>query len=88
MAREAAALAPVAVLATRSRHPRAVPPETVVEAFGATAATARAVGSVAQGVDLALAMAAEDDVILATGSLFTAAEARELMLAIVPEIYE
>jgi folylpolyglutamate synthase/dihydropteroate synthase len=86
MAREAAALDSVAVLATRSRHPRAVPPEAVVEAFGG--ATARVVGSVDQAVDLALTMAVGDDLILATGSLFTAAEARERILGIVPEIYE
>lgn len=88
MAREAAALSPVAVLATRSRHPRAVPSDTVVEAFATTAAPARVAGTVAEGLDLALRTAGPDDVILATGSLFTAAEARERLLGIRPELYE
>ncbi len=88
MAQEAAAVSPATVIATHSRHPRAVPPETVVEAFAATSAPARVAGTVAEGLDLALRTAGPDDLVLVTGSLFTAAEARERVLGIPPEIYE
>ena len=44
-------------------------------------------GSTAQAVEAALEYADSQDLVLVTGSLFVAAEARELVMGIQPEIY-
>ena len=75
-------------IATRSRHPRSLAPLSLAELL-----RKEGFGKVHQREDVsgALALAREEaglkDLILATGSLFVAAEARETMLGITPELY-
>ena len=83
---ELVALNPL-VVATRSRHPRAVPTEDLVQAFASKGVEVCQAENVAQAVDKAMAIVGKDDFILATGSLFLAAEVREVILDIEPEIY-
>ncbi len=87
VAYELSRLSPAEVVATRSRHPRSAQPELLAREFEAYGAAARTADSVAEAVDEATAAAAGDDVVLVTGSLFVAAEAREHALGIVPELY-
>ena len=78
------------VIATRSRHPRSLRPEEIADAFRACGFAAGALAtapSVGDGIQAALATATDDDLTLATGSLFVAAEAREAILGIAPETY-
>ena len=87
------------IIATRSRHPRAALTESVAEAFQAYGSLGSDSFEPAQvdGVDRALAAALEkasaDDpegaetLVLATGSLFVAAEAREAIKGIRAETY-
>ncbi|MBF8266672.1 MAG: folylpolyglutamate synthase [Dehalococcoidia bacterium] len=84
---ELAVLAPAAVLATRSRHPRAIPPRQIARAFGSYGVEVHAVNTVSRALQMAQDMAKEDDLILTTGSLFVAAEVRELLKGIAPETY-
>ena len=73
------ALAPLfdTVIATRSRHPRALAPTPIVAEFVRHGITARAVDTVSEALSLALAGAGERDFICVTGSLFVAGEALE-----------
>ena len=87
LAYELSRLSPAEVVATRSRHPRSAQPELLAREFEAYGAAARTADSVAEAVDEATAAAAGDDVVLVTGSLFVAAEAREHALGIEPELY-
>ena len=82
-------LAPLSshVIVTRSRHPRAAPTTAVAEAFLSHGTTVAQVEGVDNAVALALDEAGEGDLILATGSLFVAAEAREVVKGIEPELY-
>jgi dihydrofolate synthase/folylpolyglutamate synthase len=82
-AREFAGLDPE-VTATRSRLPRAAPPDDVAAAFRAEGMPARTSPSVAQAVDDALAEAGPADLVCVTGSLYVVAEARGWVLGIVP----
>ena len=78
------------VIATRSRHPRSVRPEEIVDVFlahGMAPDRVAAVSNVSDALDLALDKAVSDDVCLVTGSLFVVAEAREALLGIPPETY-
>ncbi len=75
------------VFATRSRHPRSLPPAEVASHFENEGVNAVESASVADAVAQALALATAGDLVLATGSLFVVAEAREAMLGIEPEIY-
>ena len=75
------------VIAAKSRHPRAVPPEEVAGLFAQHGVEAVAGNNVADAVKLALSQAGEGDLIVAAGSLFVAAEAREEVLGIPAEIY-
>jgi dihydrofolate synthase/folylpolyglutamate synthase len=72
----ALALGPLAsrVFACRPQTPRAYPVEDVAAAFRAYA-EATAVPRVGQAIDASLAAAAPDDVLLITGSIYTAGEA-------------
>jgi len=76
------------VYATRSRHPRSVPPDELGEMF-----RDRGVASVAEtetvddALSLARRAAGPEDLILGIGSLFVAAELREAVLGIEPELY-
>ena len=78
------------VMAVRSRHPRSLPPDDVAAALrqaGMPANRAETRSSVADGISDALGNADAGDLILATGSLFVSAEAREAVLDIAPEVY-
>ena len=86
MAKELSRLEPV-VIATRSRHPRAASTSTIAEAFFAQGLEVTQMEDVGMAVDLALGMATDGDLTLATGSLFVAAQAREVIMGIEPEIY-
>ena len=82
-------LAPAAdlAIATQARHPRALSVEELsgmLEERGAATSTAPTPGD---ALALARAEARPGDLILATGSLFLAAEVREAALGIEPEIY-
>ena len=76
------------VIATRSRHPRSLVPASLAELLRKSAVReARQTEDVPGALELARSKAGERDLILATGSLFVAAEARETMLGIEPELY-
>ena len=78
------------VLAVRSRHPRSLPPDDIAAAFrqaGMPDGHVETRPTVADGIAAALADADAGDLILAAGSLFVAAEARESLLDLTPEIY-
>lgn len=81
MARE---LAPVArrVIATRSRHPRAAPPEPTAAAFAAHGVPKETAPTVSDALDRALADAGPRDLVCVVGSLFVVAEGRERILGI------
>jgi dihydrofolate synthase/folylpolyglutamate synthase len=83
-----AELAPVssAVIATRSRHPRALAVEPLLDALKNQAIEATASENVGDAVERALSIAGANDLICVTGSLFVAAEAREHMLGIPAEV--
>ena len=83
----AMALEPSKVLATRSRHPRAVAPAEIARLVSRTGVLTEELDSVADGVERAQALASKEDLILATGSLFTVAEVREHVKKIQPELY-
>jgi dihydrofolate synthase/folylpolyglutamate synthase len=76
------------VFATRSRHPRSLPPVNLADQFRAQGvAQVTETSTVAEAVAQALALAQPGDLVLGTGSLFVAAEVREAMLGIEPELY-
>ncbi len=74
-------LAPLAtqVIATRSRHPRAMDPREIVDVFAARELPATACEPVGAAVDAAQA---QGGAVLVCGSLFVAAEAREHVLGV------
>ena len=88
MARELAQMKPALVIAAASRHPKSLPAEVVAQALRAEGLTAREAPSVAEAMVEARAEARAEDLVLATGSLFVVAEAREQVLGMTPEIYE
>ena len=75
------------VVVTRSRHPRAVAPGALAVAFREAGVEAREVDGVDTAIQYALSQAKAGDLVVATGSLFVAAEARESVLGIPPELY-
>ncbi|MBI2165819.1 MAG: bifunctional folylpolyglutamate synthase/dihydrofolate synthase [Chloroflexi bacterium] len=87
MARELAPLKPV-VVATRSRHPRSVPPDVVAAAFAKHGLSCVTAPGVEQAVEEGMSMAKGGDLLLGAGSLFVAAEVREVVKGIRPERYE
>ena len=84
---ELAQLESEAVIATRSRHPRAASPERIAQTFAAYTDRMHQAETVSQALDMAFDMAGDGDLILTTGSLFVAAEAREVIKGIEPELY-
>ena len=72
---------------TSSRHPRAVAPRALADEFRAAGVEARETEDVAAALQYALGQAGAEDLVVVTGSLFIAAEARESMLGIQPELY-
>ncbi|MFC2022790.1 bifunctional folylpolyglutamate synthase/dihydrofolate synthase [Chloroflexota bacterium] len=73
---------PGMVIATRSRHPRAVPPDRLVVEFSKWGITPLVTEDIAAAMELALALATEADLICATGSLFVVAEVMEHWVSI------
>lgn len=86
MAEALVCLAPRVFLA-RSRHPRSTPVERLKEVFTSYGLEAVPCRSVLEALQQALGEARENDLVLATGSLFVAGEAREALLGIAPEVY-
>ena len=76
------------VYATRSRHPRSLAAGRLGQLFRAQGfADVVETDTVSQAMDLALEGAQQGDLLLGTGSLFVAAEVREAVLGIAPELY-
>ena len=78
------------VIATRSRHPRSMRPSEIVDQFcaqGFNAGRLATADSVSDAIEAARAGAVDGELILVAGSLFVAAEAREVVLGIAPEVY-
>ena len=75
------------VIATQSRHPRAAAAAEVSAVLTSTGARTSVVDGVGAAVGQAISRAGSDDLVLVTGSLFVAAEARESIKGIEPEIY-
>jgi dihydrofolate synthase/folylpolyglutamate synthase len=69
------------VIATRSYHPRAIEPEKLVEIAHQFGRPARIVPDVADALNEAVSIVAGENPVLATGSIFIAAGAREAWLA-------
>ena len=82
-------LAPAAdiAIATKSRHPRGLDVEELSEMFQQRGAATTAAQTPREALEQARAAAGPRDLVLATGSLFLAAEIREAALGIEPEIY-
>ena len=76
-------------IATRSRHPRSMPTGAVATEFARheVGRVEEAETQLAHALELARSSVGSEDLILATGSLFVAAELREAVLGIEPEIY-
>jgi dihydrofolate synthase/folylpolyglutamate synthase len=86
-ARCLAPLKPV-VITTRTRHPKAVDPvELGIELRGIDLEVVAIAPDTASAYQAARAMAEPDDLILATGSLFVAAEVIETVRDVKPELY-
>jgi dihydrofolate synthase/folylpolyglutamate synthase len=77
------ALNPV-VIATASRHPRSASAGGVGQAFQDQGLMVRLAPDVESAMDMARSEAGSGDLILATGSLFVAAEARAAVLGLLP----
>ena len=75
------------VIVTSSRHPRAADTVALADHFSRRGIETTQAQDVKQAMELALSEAEEGDLVLATGSLFVAAEAREHMKGIEPELY-
>ena len=75
------------VIATRSRHPRAAPTSTLVEAFRPYGIQAFDSKDSGHALEAAIERATDRDIVLVTGSLFVAAEVREVIMGIKPELY-
>jgi dihydrofolate synthase/folylpolyglutamate synthase len=75
------------VYAAASRHPRSLKAPELARLFEREGAAATAAGPPGEALAQAMNEAGERDIILATGSLFLAAEVREAALGIEPEVY-
>ena len=78
------------VIATRSRHPRSMRPAEIADEFAAHGFAQNRLtvaGNAEQAIESAMSGASARELILVTGSLFVAAEAREATLGIEPETY-
>lgn len=82
-------IAPVVsmAIACASRHPRAVSPDGLQQAFRQAGMETEMAADVASALASARSQAADDDLILVTGSLFVVAEALEAWFGIEPEYY-
>ncbi|MDA1280520.1 MAG: bifunctional folylpolyglutamate synthase/dihydrofolate synthase [Chloroflexi bacterium] len=87
VARELASLEP-RVIVTESRHPKSLTGKELADALGAGKIVVNAITtSTHQALDMARALANDGDLIVATGSLFVAAEIIEIEKGIAPEFY-
>ena len=75
------------VFATRSRHPRSLPASAVATLFEKEGQDSTVTSSTEAALNLAMDSAGPEDLVLVTGSLFVAAEARESIFGIKPERY-
>ena len=76
------------VYATRSRHPRSISEDAICDLFQQRGLRhVQGIGDVKSAGAIAMQEAKSNDLILATGSLFIAAELRESIRGIEPEIY-
>ena len=84
-----ASLSPAAdlAIATQARHPRALGTGELADMFRERGATTEAADNPREALEQARRAARPGDLVLATGSLFLAAEVREAALGIEPEIY-
>ncbi|MSQ11255.1 MAG: bifunctional folylpolyglutamate synthase/dihydrofolate synthase [Dehalococcoidia bacterium] len=87
IADEVARMSPMAVVATRSRHPRSLEPGAVAGLLRARGLAVTEAPNVADALRHARASATKADLIVGTGSLFVAAELREAVNGIPPELY-
>ena len=87
MIQELATLNPV-VIATASRHPRAINPAEIIQLFNDQGISGESTCNVKDGLQIARAKANYKDLIIATGSLFIAAEVRELVNQLEHETYD
>lgn len=83
------ALAPLSsqAIVTRSRHPRALAPNLLLEELEKQGVKGELAESVSSAVERAMEMAGPRDLICATGSLFVAAEAREYVKGIPYDVF-
>ena len=75
------------VVAAQARHPRAMEATELAELFMGNGGNAETAATPADALELARDAAGSGGIVLATGSLFLAAEVREVALGIKPEIY-
>ncbi|MCS7206926.1 MAG: bifunctional folylpolyglutamate synthase/dihydrofolate synthase [Dehalococcoidia bacterium] len=75
------------VLAAQSRHPRSLEADALRRVLESQGLMVVHGGRVQDALSQALFQAGEDDLVLATGSLFVAAEVREALLGIAAEVY-
>jgi len=82
-------LAPMSSLAivTRSRHPRALEPASLLEELEKQGVKGELAESVSSAAERAMEIAGPRDLICATGSLFVAAEAREYIKGIPHDVF-
>ena len=76
------------IVTTKSRHPRAVSSSHLSTLFTQRGVLTVTTQRVVDATKYAMSEAKPDDLIVATGSLFVAAEARETILNISPEMYD
>jgi dihydrofolate synthase/folylpolyglutamate synthase len=74
------------IVATASRHPRSMQAVEVADLFPESGKPVLA-STPGEALGIAMKIAEKKDLVLATGSLFLAAEIREVALGIEPEIY-
>lgn len=75
------------IVATQSRHPRAERAEEVGRMFSEEGIDVLVVEEVSEAVNRALKMAGDNDLVLATGSLYVVSEVREEVKGIAREVY-
>lgn len=75
---------PKTLIVTKAATPRAQEPEKIAEAFAPWQPEPLMTGSVAEAIDRAGEMAGPEDLVVATGSLFVAAEAWSALAALAP----
>ena len=75
------------IVVTRSRHPRAVSQASLAQEFRRAGVEVTQIESVEAAINHAIGVAQEQDFVIVAGSLFVAAEAREALLGIKPEVY-